>query len=474
LSSRRRAHLPATQPSSTGRWVAGMLAVIVFTVVLALVAEQSQHGRSIVSGVFEFLLKYMGVFALIGMTTAVGVGLVATDRIIMKPGHRVVAQAVHRGVSLATLTSLVAHIVLEIVAHKSNVIDSVVPFLADNRTLYVGLGTVASDLIVLIVVTGFLRGRFAGQHPAAWRAIHAIAYFAWPLSIIHGLMAGRTAKPYVDWSYGACVALVALALGIRFAATVRADEEKLAHPVPDRLSVPAEGLLPGTRVSMAPIGTGAMGGAALGGTGAGLRALPAGSGAARAAGMGASTGNLPRVTAPQSGPMYLNAQQMAPDQLAQQQAAEQRMAQERMAYQQAAAQQVATPPMGLPQLPPQPQAAAPYQPAPHLAAPYQPAPHLAAPYQPAPHRPAPHQPAPHMAGPQMPAPQMPAPHLAAPPMPAPAGGPYYDGPPVAPPGQWQHNDPGLRMDSTDPIGWPAPPEWSDARGWTGMPGGAQR
>jgi len=466
LSSRRRAHLPATQPSSAGRWVAGVLAVIVFTVVLALVAEQSQHGRSIVSGVFEFLLTYMGVFALIGMTTAVGVGLVATDRIIMKPGHRVVAQAVHRGVSLATLTSLVAHIVLEIVAHKSKVIDSVVPFLADNRTLYVGLGTVASDLIVLIVITGFLRGRFAGQHPAAWRAIHAIAYFAWPLSIIHGLMAGRTAKPYVDWSYGACVALVALALGIRFAATVRADEEKLAHPVPDRLSVPAEGLLPGTRVSMAPIGSGggAMGGAALGGAGAGLRALPAGAGAGRGAGMGPSTGNLPRVTAPQTGPMYLNAQQMAPDQLAQQQAAEQRMAQERMAYQQAAAQQVATPPMGLPQLRPQQQAPASYPPAPH---------------QPAPYQPAQHQPAPHMAGPQMPVPQMPAPqmpgpHLAAPPMPAPAGGPYYDGPPVAPPGQWQQSDPGLRMDSTDPIGWPAPPEWSDARGWTGMPGGAQR
>ena len=72
------------------------------------------------------------------------------------------------------------------------------------------------------------------------------------------------------------------------------------------------------------------------------------------------------------------------------------------------------------------------------------------------------------------APQMPGPHLAAPPMSSPAGGPYYDGPPVAPPGQWQQSDPGLRMDSTDPIGWPAPPEWSDARGWTGMPGGAQR
>lgn len=434
MPSRRRACLPATQPSSRGRVLAGSIAVIAITVVLALVAEQSPHGRSIVSGVYEFLLKYMGVFALIGMTTAVGVGLVATDRIIMKPGHRVVAQAVHRGVSLATVTSLAAHIVLEIVAHKSHAIDSVVPFLAGNRTLYVGLGTVASDLIVLIVITGFLRGRFAGQHPGAWRAIHAIAYAAWPLSIIHGLMAGRTAKPYVDWSYGACVALVALAMGIRFAASVRTDEEKLAHPVPDRIGVPAEGLLPGTSVSMAPLGGAATGAGTLGG----LSALPAGSAPGRGGGPGATTGNLARVTARQAGPLYNNAQQMAPDQLAQQQAAEQRMAQERMAYQQAA-QQAVTPPMGLPQMP------------------------------------AHQMPAPHMAGPQAPAPQMAAPQMAAPQMAATqAAGPYYDGPPVAPAGQWQQHDPGLRMDSTDPIGWPAPPEWSDARGWTGMPGEGQR
>ena len=65
-----------------------------------IAAEHTSHGRSIVSCVQDFLLKYMGVFALIGLTTAVGVGLLATDRIVMRPGHRVVAQAVHRGVSL--------------------------------------------------------------------------------------------------------------------------------------------------------------------------------------------------------------------------------------------------------------------------------------------------------------------------------------------------------------------------------------
>ncbi len=444
--------MPATQPSPTGRWVAGSIAVIAITVVLALVAEQTPHGRSIVSGVDAFLLKYMGVFALIGLTTAVGVGLVATDRIVMRPGHRVVAQAVHRGVSLAALMSLVAHIILEIVAHRSHVIDAVVPFLAQNRTLYVGLGTVASDLVVLIVITGFLRGRFAGRHPGAWRAVHAIAYLAWPLSIIHGLMAGRTAKPYVDWSYGACVALVALAVGIRFAATIRAEDEKLPHPVPDRVSVPADGLLPGSRVAMAPLGAATMGAGALGGAQTGLRALPACPG--RGGAPGANTGSLPRVTAQQTGPLYLNAQQMAPDQLAQQQAAEQRMAQQRMADQQEAVRQMTTPPMGLPQMP-APQLAAHQVPAPHLAAPYRPAPHLAGPPAGGPYYDGPPAGGPYYDGP-------------------PAGGPYYDGPPVAPAGQWRRPDPGLQLDATDPHGWPAPAEWTDPRDWTGMPGGAQR
>jgi hypothetical protein len=189
----------------------------------------------------------------------------------MRPGHRVVAQAVHRGVSLAALAALAAHIGLEIVAHRSHAIDAVVPFLARRRPLYIGLGTVSWDLFVLIVITGFARGRFAGRWPWAWRSIHAIAYLAWPLAIVHGLLAGRAARPYVDWSYGACLAAVALALAVRAVATLRASEEKIPHPVPDRLSVPAEGLVPGARVAMAPLGSASPG---LGG--APRRALPAG------------------------------------------------------------------------------------------------------------------------------------------------------------------------------------------------------
>jgi hypothetical protein len=258
------------------RWPMVWLAVITVTVIAVIAAEHTSHGQSIVSSIQEFLLKYAGVFALIGMTTAVGVGLLATDRIVMRPGHRVVAQSVHRGVSLGALAALAVHVALEIVAHKVGVLDVVVPFLSRFRTLYTGLGTLAADLFVLIVVTGFLRGRFAGKWPWAWRSIHAAAYAAWPLSVVHGLLGGRTAKPYVDWSYGGCLALVAIALAIRVVATVRSDSEKLAHPVSDRLSVPAEGLIPGSRVTMAPLGSGAPGSGALGTARPPRRELPAG------------------------------------------------------------------------------------------------------------------------------------------------------------------------------------------------------
>jgi hypothetical protein len=190
-------------------------------------------GHTIDMALMHFLLFYGGVFALIGLTAAVGVGLLASDRIAMAPSGRIVAQAVHRAVSFGAVGFLLIHIVMEIIAGRSQAADAVVPFLDHGRTLYLGLGTVASDLFLLILVTGILRARFATVRPTwAWRALHSVAYLAWVMGILHGLLAGRTAKPYVDWSYGACVAAVGLALVVRLVAAGRV-RETASSPVPD-------------------------------------------------------------------------------------------------------------------------------------------------------------------------------------------------------------------------------------------------
>ena len=185
----------------------------------------TKTGHAITAAAQHFMLFYAGVFALIALTASVGVGLAATDRVVMSPGGRIAAQAVHRAASFAAVGFLAIHIAVEVLANRSRPADAVVPFLAHRRALYLGLGTLASDLLVLIVVTGLLRGRFATLRPAwAWRALHAVAYVCWPMAIVHGLLAGRTAKPYVDWSYGACVALVALGLVIRVVVPPRVRE----------------------------------------------------------------------------------------------------------------------------------------------------------------------------------------------------------------------------------------------------------
>jgi hypothetical protein len=215
--------------------------------VAATAAGATGQAHVIAAETQRFLLFYAGVFALIALTAAVGAGLLATDRIFLSPGHRVLAQAVHRAISLVALSALATHIMLEVIAGRAQATDAVMPFLAARANFYMGVGTVASDLFVLIIVTGMARRKFAGgSRQWVWRVLHTTVYLCWPLAVLHGLLAGRAAKPYVDWSYGACLAAAGLVMAVRFVATVRGPDVA-AQPVPDRASWPmaAQAILPG-------------------------------------------------------------------------------------------------------------------------------------------------------------------------------------------------------------------------------------
>ena len=255
-----------------------MATLITAVVVLVAVLVLTKAGRDIDAATQRFMLYYAGVLALVGLTGSVLLGLLATDRIVMTPGHRVMAQAVHRAFSFGTLAFLIIHIVTEILAQRSHVIDAVVPFLSPYRTFYIGLGTIASDLIVLLVVTSILRKRFT-EHGKAWRwrAIHYASYVAFVFAVLHGLLGGRTAKPYVDWSYGFAIAVTALGLAVRFLAiSLRPRESLPSSPSADRarpagsspLHAAALGLAQarlgstiGGAVQVLPVGLGGQGGA---------------------------------------------------------------------------------------------------------------------------------------------------------------------------------------------------------------------
>jgi DMSO/TMAO reductase YedYZ heme-binding membrane subunit len=231
--SARYRYPPAGRPGGTtrsrgGTWI--LASVLLAGGCAALAAGGLAQDRVVLAAVQRFMLAYSGVFALVSLTAAVAAGLVATDRVIMTPAGRVVSQGVHRALSLAAAGFLATHVLLEILAHRSRPVDAVAPFLASGRTLYLGLGTLASDLVLIILATGVARHRFAAGRPGAWRAVHVTAYLAWPLAIAHGLLAGRQPRPYVDWSYGGCLLAVALALLIRLVTTPRGRTQAARRP----------------------------------------------------------------------------------------------------------------------------------------------------------------------------------------------------------------------------------------------------
>jgi hypothetical protein len=206
------------------------VAITGIVVIVAFLALTST-GHVIDAATQHFMLFYAGVFALIGLCASTGLGLIATDRVFLHPGHRVFAQSAHRAASFGAVAFLIIHIVTEILAQRVHVLDAVVPFLSPFRTFYIGLGTIASDLILLVVITGIMRGRFnARGKPWRWRAIHYSSYASFVFGIWHGLLAGRPGKPYVDWSYGLLVALVLLALAVRILANSLRPKENLSAP----------------------------------------------------------------------------------------------------------------------------------------------------------------------------------------------------------------------------------------------------
>jgi len=78
-----------------------------------------------------------------------------------------------------------------------------------------GLGTLASDLLVALIITSLVRRRLGFR---AWRGLHWLAYACWPVAVLHGLGTGSDVK--VAWMLiltAACVGVVILALANRLA-----------------------------------------------------------------------------------------------------------------------------------------------------------------------------------------------------------------------------------------------------------------
>ncbi|WP_125613586.1 ferric reductase-like transmembrane domain-containing protein [Specibacter cremeus] len=116
---------------------------------------------------------------------------------------------IHRNVSLLALVFLALHVgtlLLDPFA-KLTLTDVVVPFLGHYRPFWQGLGTVALDLAIAVVLTSLLRHRLGYR---AFRLVHWLSYALWPVAVAHGI--GNGTDGFNGWFLGATVVAVVLVL----------------------------------------------------------------------------------------------------------------------------------------------------------------------------------------------------------------------------------------------------------------------
>jgi len=146
---------------------------------------------------FAYSEYYMGVLSLVALSITIMIGLVATDRLVLSIRQRVLLQSAHRTTGLIAVVALGIHLWTKLMESHIRLIDIFIPFLqpGSNR-VFVGLGTISGIIMVTVMWTGIVRARFVGRgKPWMWRSIHAISYLMWPIALMHGLSAGRAAKP---------------------------------------------------------------------------------------------------------------------------------------------------------------------------------------------------------------------------------------------------------------------------------------
>ncbi len=157
-------------------------------------------------------------FVLLGVLTAtVLLGVLATRGRAGSLLPAFVSRSLHRNLSLFAAALLVAHIVTAVLDEFVDIRwwHAFVPWGAAYEPLWLGVGTLATDLILAVLVTTVVRTRLG---LGAWQRIHQLAYLAWALGLVHGLMIGTdSGETGALVGYSAAALVVAVAVLVRLA-----------------------------------------------------------------------------------------------------------------------------------------------------------------------------------------------------------------------------------------------------------------
>ncbi len=130
-----------------------------------------------------------GVVLVVLLTLSTAMGVFSTARAGSARWPRFATQALHRNVSLLAMVMLALHIASAVIDTYVDIrwYEAVVPFVGTYRPKWLGIGTVACDLMLAITLTSLVRQRMNHRQ---WRIIHMLSYPAWAVGVVHGIGIG--------------------------------------------------------------------------------------------------------------------------------------------------------------------------------------------------------------------------------------------------------------------------------------------
>jgi sulfoxide reductase heme-binding subunit YedZ len=155
---------------------------------------------------YWYLARGSGIVSLALFTITFALGLLTAGRVSSPRWPRFVTETLHRNVSLAAVMFILVHIVTIVLDDFVSIglVEAVIPFVGSYSPFYLGLGALAFDVIIVLMLTGLLRTRMPYR---AWRLVHWIGYFGWPVAVVHTIGIG-TDQAWVLITVGVSVALV--------------------------------------------------------------------------------------------------------------------------------------------------------------------------------------------------------------------------------------------------------------------------
>jgi len=166
-----------------------------------------------------YFTRASGAVSLVLLTATLMLGTVDVSRWASPRFPRFLTDALHRTVSLLAVAFVALHVLTAVLDSFApvRIADAVIPFGSAYRPLWLGLGAVAFDLLLALVVTSIFRARLGTR---TWRVVHWTAYVCWPVALVHGLGSGSDVRAgWTLWLSAGCAVVVVVAALARASAS---------------------------------------------------------------------------------------------------------------------------------------------------------------------------------------------------------------------------------------------------------------